>query len=230
MTLRQQQLIQRPWTPENADANVTLHPERLEDPLGWKKPYRVFANSMSDLLHANVPNEFIAQVFDVMHRTPRLTYQLLTKRAQRIATIPPECFPNNLWMGVSIENSDYMFRKDLLVKHCPTPVRWISFEPLIARVGPFDDNHNLDGIQWVVVGGESGPAYREMDPDWAREIRDECVKRNIPFFFKQDSARKDNTRPWLFDRDGTAWRWHQYPDEMTPPERVDLSRQLVVAG
>lgn len=164
---------------------VTVHPKALEVPYKWRTPRTVFVNSMSDLFHARVPLSFIKQVFDVMADTPQHTYQILTKRSARLAKLAHEFnWPSNVWMGVSVENDRQLDRIDHL-RRVPAAVRFLSCEPLI---GPLPDM-NLDGIGWVIAGGESGPDHRPMDPEWVAEIRDQCVVAGVPFFFKQWGGR-----------------------------------------
>jgi protein gp37 len=160
---------------------LTLHENALEKPLEWKKPQVIFVNSMSDLFHKDVPVEFILEVFDVMRRTHWHTFQMLTKRADRLEELSPRIeWPENVWMGVSVENQDYTFRIDYLRK-TGAKVKFLSLEPLI---GPLH-NLNLKGIDWAIVGGESGPGARPLDPVWVTDIRDQCLKARVPFFFKQ---------------------------------------------
>jgi protein gp37 len=160
---------------------VTLHPHALPLPLAWKKPQMVFVNSMSDLFHEDVPLEFIQRVFAVMCRADRHTYQVLTKRSQRLLELDPHLdWPPHVWMGVTVEKDDYTFRIDHLRK-IHAAVKFLSLEPLLGPIPSLD----LRDIQWVVVGGESGPGARPMKPEWVTEIRDRCVKANVPFFFKQ---------------------------------------------
>jgi protein gp37 len=165
--------------------DFTLHPERLEEPRRWRKPSRVFVNSMSDLFHKDVPDQYIREVFDVIAGTPQHQYQVLTKRSKRLAQIGQRLdWPPNLWMGVSVESSKYRFRLDHLRK-VDAAVRFVSAEPLL---GPLDDL-DLDGIHWLIVGGESGPKARPMDPAWAVDLRDQCGAAGVPFFFKQWGGR-----------------------------------------
>jgi protein gp37 len=164
---------------------VTVHPEALSEPYRWRKPRVVFVNSMSDLFHARVPLSFVRDVFDVIAETPRHTYQVLTKRSTRLRRIADKLdWPDNLWIGVSVENAGVLSRVDDL-RAVPAAVRFLSCEPLL---GPLD-GINLDGIAWVIAGGESGPRYRPMDLAWARGIRDACQEANVPFFFKQWGGR-----------------------------------------
>lgn len=203
------------WTGKNAKQNVVCHPERLTKPFRITQPSRIFVNSMSDLFHPLVPDEFIQQVFDVMGRCPQHIFQVLTKRSARVATWDYGWAPN-IWMGVSIENRAATNRLDDLLT-CSAAVKFISFEPLIGSVGEL----SLKGIDWAIVGGESGPGFRPMEMSWAREIRDICVRDGVAFFFKQDAAPRTEMRPFLVEEDGTRWKWEQYPEVLTPPERVE---------
>jgi len=182
---------------------VTTHPASLEQPYRWRSPRVVFVNSMSDLFHARVPLEFIRDVFAVMADTPQHTYQVLTKRAMRARRLADQLdFPPNMWLGVSVESSGYFHRIDKL-RRIPTAVRFLSCEPLL---GPLD-GINLDGIGWVIAGGESGPNHRPMDISWARGIRDACVSADVPFFFKQWDGRT----PKNLGRELDGRIWSQYP-------------------
>lgn len=155
----------------------------VEIPLTWKKPRRVFVNSMSDLFHADVPIEFVTRIWDVMRRTPQHHYQILTKRPERMAEalqlICPQPLPN-VWLGTSVEGPKVVDRIDHL-RHVPAAIRFISFEPLIAALPELD----LNGIQWAIVGGESGPRARPMDEQWVDGILDDCLRYGVAFFFKQ---------------------------------------------
>jgi len=160
---------------------LTMHEHVLEMPLHWKRPQTIFVNSMSDLFHEGVPLEFISKVFRVMVRASHHRFQVLTKRSKRLLDVSAKLpWPSNVWMGVSVENSEYLFRIDHL-RQTGAHIKFVSFEPL---VGPIDDL-DLEGIDWVIVGGESGPKARPIDPDWVREIRDRCLAARVPFFFKQ---------------------------------------------
>ena len=164
---------------------VTIHPDSLDLPYTWRTPRTVFVNSMSDLFHAKVPVAFIHQVLAVMADTPQHTYQVLTKRAQRLRRLAEGLeFPPNVWIGVSVENADHLDRVDDL-RQVPAAVRFLSCEPLL---GPLDDL-DLNGIHWVIAGGESGPRHRPMDPQWVLDIRDKCQTAGVPFFFKQWGGR-----------------------------------------
>ncbi|MGW0664576.1 DUF5131 family protein [Streptodolium elevatio] len=159
---------------------VTVHPDALAVPYRWRKPRRVFVNSMSDLFHARVPEPFIHQVFAVMADTPRHTYQLLTKRSRRLRRLADRLeWPANVWAGVSVESAKELHRVDDL-RQVPAAVRFLSLEPLLGPLSALD----LDGIGWVIVGGESGPGYRPVHLDWVRQIRDLCAATRTPFFYK----------------------------------------------
>lgn len=197
---------------------LTPHPEVLEDPLHWKKPQLIFVNSMSDLFHDSVPLDFIQQIFAVMRRAHWHTFQVLTKRAERLLELDSLLdWPPNVWMGVSVENSDYIYRVHLL-RQTHAAVKFLSCEPLL---GPLP-NLPLEGIDWVIVGGESGPKARPMDPSWVREIRDQCQTVRVPFFFKQWGDRPDATvfETQLVDERGNLKHngrmldgrvWEEYP-------------------
>lgn len=160
---------------------VTLHPNSLTLPLKWKKPQMIFVNSMSDLFHDRVPLEFILQVFEVMRQASQHQFQVLTKRSKRLVKLSKKLpWAPNILMGVSVENSDYTSRIDDLVK-TGAMTKFLSLEPLL---GPLP-NLRLTGIDWVIVGGESGPGSRPMDPEWVIDIRNQCTTTGIPFFFKQ---------------------------------------------
>jgi protein gp37 len=160
---------------------ITTHPSALDVPLRWKTPRKIFVNSMSDLFHPEVPDSFISDVFNVMRGTPRHTYQVLTKRSKRLMTLGESIdWPENVWMGVSVENARYHFRIDHL-RRTPAKTRFLSIEPLIGSVGVLD----LEGIDWVIVGGESGHGARPVDRDWVADIRDQCSESDVLFFFKQ---------------------------------------------
>lgn len=197
----------KPWSNQNAGENVLLHPDRLREPYSWKKPVMVFACSMGDLFHDLVPDAFLSQIFTVMNDLPRHIFQILTKRPARAAHWPGPWTPN-IWMGTSVEDSRVTHRIDIL-RHCPAHVKFISFEPLIGPVGEVD----LSGYQWAIVGGESGPNFRQMDMAWARAIRDRCADQAVALFFKQDSSLAAGTRPYLVEVDGAKVEYKQYPGE-----------------
>jgi protein gp37 len=164
---------------------LTLHPDSLELPLTWKRPRLVFVNSMSDLFHAQVPTSFVRQVFEVIAATPQHTYQVITKRARRLRRVAPSLtWPSNLWMGVSVEDLSAVHRIDDL-RTVPAALRFLSCEPLL---GPLP-RLQLDGIGWVIAGGESGANARQLDPAWVVDLRDQCTSVEVPFFFKQWGGR-----------------------------------------
>jgi protein gp37 len=161
--------------------DLVLRPHRLLEPLSWKKPHTIFVNSMSDLFHRDVPDEFIFRVFNTIERASWHTFQVLTKRAERLQRLAKRItFSSNVWMGVSVESPCYYWRIRSL-QQVPAAVRFLSCEPLLEALPDLP----LEGIDWVIVGGESGPGARPMDAKWARNIRAQCRKRQVPFFFKQ---------------------------------------------
>ena len=160
---------------------VTVHEELFEYPLQLNTPRLIFVNSMSDLFHESVSDEIVLRLFDVMKRASWHTFQVLTKRVERLSQLSPSIdWSDNIWAGVSVENSDYLHRIDCL-RSTGAKIKFLSLEPLL---GPLP-NLDLSGIDWVIVGGESGPKARKMEPDWAIEIRNICLQQNVPFFFKQ---------------------------------------------
>ncbi|HTN03591.1 MAG TPA: phage Gp37/Gp68 family protein [Planctomycetaceae bacterium] len=168
--------------PRYADGfRLTLQPDVVEAPLRWRSPRTIFVNSMSDLFHKDVPLVYIQQVFATMEQAHWHTFQVLTKRADRLEELAGELpWPENVWMGVSVENADCTWRIEHL-QRVPAQVRFLSVEPLL---GPIPDLP-LEGIHWVIVGGESGPGARPMDPAWVTDLRDQCLSARVPFFFKQ---------------------------------------------
>lgn len=185
----------------------TVHQDTLDAPRSWREPRRVFVNSMSDLFHPRVPDEFIADVFAVMAGTSRHQYQVLTKRPKRAAALAYRLpWPHNIWLGTSIENNDYVDRADQL-RRVPAAVRFLSCEPLI---GPLPDLE-LDGIDWMIVGGESGHRARPMDASWAADLRDRSVAAGVAFFFKQWGGRT----PKAGGRELGGRTWDQMPEPKT---------------
>jgi len=179
---------------------LTLHPDTLAAPLGWRKPRLVFVNSMSDLFHKGVSLEFIKRVFATMRQADWHQFQILTKRAERLAELAPALdWPPNVWMGVSVETAGYVGRIDCL-RQTPAAVKFISFEPLLGDIGPVD----LGGIDWAIAGAESGPGARAMSEDWVRGLRDQCVAQGVRFFYKQNatSGGRKLPEPKL---DGRQW-------------------------
>lgn len=170
-----------PWSPENAEENVVLRPERLRKPLSWREPRMVFVNSMSDLFHTDVPESYIADVFSVMEQCPQHTFQVLTKRAERLARLAPRLpWPKNVWMGVSVESLEFLWRVDYLRK-VDAAVRFVSAEPLLASLKGID----LSDIHWLIAGGESQPGCRPASLVWFRELRDACKAQGAAYFLKQ---------------------------------------------
>jgi protein gp37 len=189
---------------------VRLWPERLRDPLGWRTPQHVFVNSMSDLFHKDVPQPFIRSIFQVMLAAPAHRYQILTKRpsrARRFVEANLDLFddgvvPEHIWLGTSVENQDAVHRVGQLLQ-VPAIVRFVSCEPLIGPV-----TFSPEGLDWVIVGGESGITRRPMDPEWARSIRDQCQAEAVPFFFKQWGGRT----PKAGGRELDGMEWNQMPE------------------
>ena len=178
---------------------LTLQPHMLELPLRWKKPQTIFVNSMSDLFHADVPLGYIQRVFDVMRRASWHNFQLLTKRADRLAALDANLpWAANIWMGVSVESNRYRFRIDQL-RATRAMLKFLSLEPLL---GPLQDL-DLCGIDWVIVGGESGPEARPMNPAWAKDIRDQCRRAKVSFFFKQWGGKNKKQAGRVLD--GRTW-------------------------
>lgn len=178
---------------------LTTHENMLGKPLEWKKPQMIFVNSMSDLFHKNVPFEFIEKVFEVMKQAHWHQFQVLTKRAERVAELSPFLeWTDNIWMGVSVENADYISRIDCL-RQTRAKTKFLSLEPLIGPLGEM----NLEKINWVIVGGESGPGARPMLPEWVLEIRDQCLRARVPFFFKQWGGIQKKKAGRLLD--GKTW-------------------------
>lgn len=182
---------------------LTLHAHALETPLRWKKPQRIFVNSMSDLYHRDVPEEFILRVFDVMRRAHWHQFQVLTKRADRLEQLSPRLdWPPNVWQGVSVENADYTFRVDHL-RRTGARVKFLSVEPLL---GPIPDP-DLTGIDWVIVGGESGPGSRPMDPEWVYQLRDSCQRQGVALFVKQTGEQLARRLGLKSKKGGDASEW-----------------------
>ena len=200
----------KPWTAANAAENVLLHPERLRHPYRWKTPSRVFVNSMSDLFHEAIPDDFLTAVFSVMNDLPQHTFQILTKRPERAAAWSGPWAPN-IWMGTSVEDERALHRIAAL-RRCPASTRFLSCEPLLGPLPHLD----LAGIHWAIVGGESGRHMtrhpeRWMEHAWAREIRDLCGATGVPFFFKQSSGLRTEMGVELIEIDGSRAKHQQFP-------------------
>lgn len=208
-----------PGHPFENGFDLTLRPDRVTQPMSWKKPRRIFVNSMSDLFHKEVPKPFIDSIFDTMEQADWHTYQVLTKRSSLMARYLSNRYggvlaPSHIWLGVSVEDAMNTVR----IKHLhatPASVKFVSFEPLIGPVGTLD----LNGIHWAIVGGESGPRARPMLEEWATEIRDQCQKSKVAFFFKQWGG----VRPKSGGRELQGREWNQYP-------AVAMRRKIVVAA
>jgi protein gp37 len=198
-----------PGHPFEFGFDLTLRPERLETPLKWRQPRMIFVNSMSDLFHKEVPWEFTARVFDTMEKADWHTFQVLTKRSSLMRDFLRKRYgadrgPSHMWFGVSIEDGLKLSRLRHL-RQTPAGIRFLSIEPLIGRIGKID----LSGIDWVIVGGESGPGARHMEPEWVREVRDQCVREGVAFFFKQwGGLRPKSGGRKLDDRE-----WSQFPEK-----------------
>ena len=184
---------------------VTVHQHALALPLSWKKPQVIFVNSMSDLFHEDVPVGFILRVFDVMQQSHWHLFQVLTKRSGRLAEMAPLLpWPGNVWIGVTVESTECVDRIDDL-RSVPAAVRFLSLEPLLAPLPGLD----LEGIDWVIVGGESGPGARPMAEAWALDIRDQCHRAGVPFFFKQWGGKNKKKAGRLLD----GRTWDQMPEQ-----------------
>lgn len=191
-----------PGHPYEQGFDMRFWPERLDLPLGWRKPRMIFANSMSDLFHERVPLDFITRVFETMERATQHTFQVLTKRHERLADIAPSLpWPSNVWMGVSIENKRWTLRADYL-RTVPAAIRFISAEPLLGKLEGLD----LAGVDWLIAGGESGPRYRPVNVDWVRDLRDRCTEQHVAFFFKQWGGRTPKAHGRVLDdREWSEW-------------------------
>lgn len=183
--------------------DLRLWPERIEQPLRWRRPRRIFVNSMSDLFHERIPDDFIAEVFAVMCRADWHVFQVLTKREDRLVELAPDLpWPPNVWMGVTIENRRFVERADSL-REVPAAVRFISAEPLLGPLEGLD----LTDIDWLIAGGESGPGHRRLDLDWVRDLREQCRDTDTAFFFKQVGGRT----PKAGGRELDGREWSEYP-------------------
>ena len=196
---------------------ITLQPDIVTLPLKWKQPKIIFVNSMSDLFHEKIPVEYIAKVFATMEAASWHTFQVLTKRSERLASLANSLpWPRNVWMGVSVESPDYIFRIVDLIK-VPAAVRFLSVEPLLASIPKLP----LRGIDWVIVGGESGPGARPMKIEWVREIHQRCKEMNVPFFFKQWGGVNKKATGRRLDRK----TWDEMP---TPKNRRQPKAQTLI--
>jgi protein gp37 len=174
-----------PGHPYEQGFDLRIWPKRLQQPLRWRRPRMIFVNSMSDLFHEDVPDEFIGEIFEVMRLADRHTFQILTKRHERLVELGQALdWPRNVWLGVSIENRRFVHRADFL-RAVPATVRFISAEPLLGPLEGLD----LRGIDWVIAGGESGPGHRPVQESWLLQLRDQCHREGVAFFFKQWGGR-----------------------------------------
>lgn len=185
--------------------DLTLHPDLLDVPLKWKKPRIIFVNSMSDIFHGDVPDSYIKKIFKTMNEASWHTFQILTKRSKRMLSLSGKLhWSSNIWMGVTVENSRYIDRiYDL--QETPAAIKFLSMEPLLGPIPEFPST----GIDWVIVGGESGPGARPMEKAWPIEIRDYCVANSISFFFKQWGGVRKHANGRLLE----GKLWSQYPEK-----------------
>lgn len=194
--------------------DLVLRPERLEQPLKWRKPMMIFVNSMSDLFHKEVPRRFIDRVFDTMEQATWHTFQVLTKRSSLLRDYVNQRYgdeqaPRHIWLGVSVEDAQRVSR----IRHlqdAKASTRFLSVEPLLGSLGRLD----LKGISWVIVGGESGPKFRRMEEAWALEVRDQCVRSDVPFFFKQWGGFRPKSGGRLLG----GVEWNGFPTELQAAE------------
>jgi protein gp37 len=206
-----------PRHPFETGFDLTLRPERVGQPLAWKRSRMIFVNSMSDLFHKQIPRSYISAVFDTMERAEWHVFQVLTKRSSLLQKYLNDRYssgtaPAHMWFGVSIENDQATSRIVHLQKSCAR-VRFLSIEPLIAPVGKL----SLHNIDWVIVGGESGPGARPMKPEWATDIRDQCVSARVPFFFKQWGGRSPKAGGRLLD----GKLWNEFPNRYSLPRNPE---------
>jgi protein gp37 len=200
-----------PGHPFEFGFDLTLRPGRLEQPLRWREPRMIFVNSMSDLFHKDIPQEFVGRVFDTMEQANWHTFQVLTKRSSLMRDFLRKRYgsgrgPTHMWFGVSVEDGTRMSRIRHL-REAPAGIRFLSIEPLIGPMGPLD----FSGIDWVIVGGESGPGARPMERHWVREIRDQCKRAKVAFFFKQWGGLRPKSGGRKLDRR----EWNEFP--VVPP-------------
>ncbi len=204
--------------------DLVLRPERVKQPLSWRKPRTIFVNSMSDLFHKDVPLPFVEDVFETMEKADWHIFQILTKRSSRMRDFVNNRYqgrnaPGHIWLGVSIENGMALSRVSHL-RQTASSVRFLSIEPLIGRV----ENLDLSNLHWVIVGGESGPRARPVNPDWVREIRDQCVEEKVAFFFKQWGG----VRPKSGGRSLDGEEWSQFP--IVPVAKIHSDPLIMATG
>ena len=208
-----------PGHPFGQGFDLRLIPEKLEQPLAWRSPRRIFVNSMSDLFHEGIPDAYIVQVGRVMQAASQHTFQVLTKRAERLRSMLAGALSSvarapHIWWGVSVEDRQYGLPRVELLRSAPAAVRFLSIEPLLEDLGAFD----VAGIDWVIVGGESGPGARPMHPDWVRGIRRACRRARVPFFFKQWGGAQKRRHGRMLD----GRTWDEFP--------LGVERNAVVHG
>lgn len=196
-----------PGHPYEQGFDLRLVPKKLDEPLKWKAPRRIFVNSMSDLFHEDVPERYIRRVFVTMEVADWHIYQILTKRAERLAQMAPSLpWPAHVWQGVSVEDRRYGLPRIDFLRRVPAALRFLSVEPLLEDLGAVD----LSGIAWVIVGGESGHGARPMRPEWVRSIRDQCAAARVPFFFKQWGGVHKKVAGRLLD----GRTWDEFPESV----------------
>jgi protein gp37 len=222
---RQYQHTEHPWTNKHAEDNVSIHHEKVDEPYSITEPAFVFVNSMSDLFHSQIPDSFIEDVFAVMRNCPHIVFQILTKRPGRAAHMPLD-WPENVWIGTSVEDERVTERIDLL-RSCAAETLFISFEPLIGPVGTID----VSGYSWAIVGGESGPDddRREMDHAWARDIYRQCQHQDVAFYFKQSSARtaEQGTHLTVYNPDHDIYEQRRIREVPDPAPAVQRARRTL---
>jgi protein gp37 len=195
--------------------NLTLHPERLTEPLKWRKPCKVFVNSMSDLFHKDVPLEFIQEVFDICKQVPQHTFQILTKRHERLVELASQLeWHSNIWMGVSVENQKMANERIPALLKVPSAIRFLSVEPMLGEIDftqskvAVHAGNDIFWVDWVICGGESGIGHRPIKIEWVRSLRDQCQKACVPFFFKQWGGH--TPKAGGNELDGVVWQ--QFPE------------------
>lgn len=203
----------------NNGFEFTIHQDALDLPLKWKEPRKIFVNSMSDLFHESMPQNFLSQCFDTMVAADWHTYQVLTKRPEGMLRFVKSYgnIPDHIWLGTSVELQMYKSRIETL-KKIPVKVKFISFEPLLGPLGTLD----LGGISWGIVGGESGPGNRPIVADWVREIRTQCEDQGVAFFFKQWGGRTAKSGGRILD----GREWNEFPSELTRTMELPLAARI----
>lgn len=216
----------KPWSEQNASENIKLRPERIAEVYRIKPSdklappsvrTKIFCGSMFDIGHREIPEKMLRDLWTALVRRDDLIIQLLTKRPDRFERWPGP-WPDHIWLGTTCGHPVTKWRIEML-RRSPAKVRFVSIEPLLASMNA-PKRLNLEGIDWVIVGGESGPNFRPMDMEWAREIRDICKDTGTAYFFKQDAAFVTETRCYLVEKDGQCMQYRQFPGELTPPKHV----------